>query len=196
MKFKLFTIVIMSLLITSHIITDSYAQDRLPKTPNDSEGPFYPAERRSDEDNNLIIIKGKFESAEGDVLNLTGVVVDTNGIPHREVTVEIWQTDANGLYQHPRDRSHGERDPFFQYWGKARTDQEGRYSFKTLIPGQYEPRPAHIHFKVWEGGREVLTSQMYIVSDSNMSSRTHKLLQLAVEEIRNGEYSGFFRIVY
>lgn len=196
MKFKRTTMVILSFIFVSHITATSYSQDRYRKTPYDSEGPFYPVERRADEDNNLIDIQGKSQAAKGDVLHLTGVVVSPDGMPHKDVTVEIWQTDANGLYLHPRDRSGGKRDPFFQYWGTARTDKEGKYSFKTLIPGKYEPRPPHIHFKVWEDGKAVLTSQMYIVASSDDASRINRLLQLEVKEMRAGEFSGHFRIVY
>ena len=160
------------------------------------EGPFYPTEKQSDEDNDLINVKGKSNSAKGDVLNLQGIVVNENGKPQGNVIIEIWQTDTNGLYRHPRDKSRGTRDQFSQYWGRAQTDQEGNYSFKTLIPGEYEPRPTHIHFKVWVDGRVVLTSQIYIIIDKKHSPNVNEQLRLDVIKNNEEEYSGFFRIVY
>ena len=196
MMFGRFKICVMLFVISLLLVPNISAQSNYKKTPQDAEGPFYPTERQADEDNDLIHIKGTTQSAKGDVLHLTGAVFNQAGTPQSDVVVEIWQTDANGIYRHPRDRSAGARDPFFQYWGRATTDNEGKYNFKTLIPGAYEPRPAHIHFKVWEGDKVVLTSQMYIVKDAVNSAKVNELLRLDVTKNKEGEYSGFFRIVY
>lgn len=195
MNTKTITIFILSFIFTLPTISVGDAQSKFIKTPSDMEGPFYPFNRRSDEDNNLIQVQGKLQTAQGDVLNLTGTVIDTKGIPQNNVIIELWQTDVNGLYDHHRDRSQGKRDPFFQYWGKATTDDQGKYHFKTLIPGEYEPRPAHIHFKVWVGKKVVLTSQMYILKNNTKASYINELLKLRVSKDTTGEYSGFFRIV-
>ena len=178
------------------LVPNIYAQSNFKMTPNDTEGPFYPIERQSDEDNDLISVNGKSKSARGDLLYLTGVVSNENGNPQSDVIIEIWQTDSNGLYKHPRDKSGGTRDPFFQYWGRAKTDKEGKYSFKTIIPGKYEPRPPHIHFKVWVDEKVVLTSQMYVMTGKNNSSNINELLKLNVTKNKDQEYYGFFRIVY
>ena len=192
---RLIKIVLISIFSLT-LATNVYAQSDYKMTPHDSEGPYYPIEKQSDLDNDLTTVKGKSKSAKGEVLYLTGVVSDDNGNPQSGVIVEIWQTDANGLYRHPRDRSKGSRDPFFQYWGRAQTDKEGKFSFKTIIPGKYQPRPPHIHFKVWENEKEVLTSQMYIVTGKNNASNINELLKLIVTQNKDQEYSGFFRIVY
>lgn len=192
---KLIKNVIFLILLLS-LVPNIYGQSNYKKTPPDMEGPFYPIERQSDEDNDLLIVDRKSQSARSDVLHLTGVVTNENGTPRSDVIVEIWQTDANGLYRRPRDYSKGTRDPFFQYWGRAATDKDGRYSFRTIIPGKYEPRPPHIHFKVWEDGKVVLTSQMYIVASENDSSNINELLELNVTKNKDKEYNGFFRIVF
>ena len=189
---KIIVIIILSLSLVPNI----HAESNYKMTPNDLEGPYYPIERQSDEDNDLLNVKGKSKSAKGDVLYLIGVVSNVNGNPENDVIIEIWQTDANGLYRHPKDKSEGTRDPFFQYWGRAKTDKEGKYSFKTIIPGKYEPRPSHIHFKVWVDKKVVLTSQMYILTDKKYSSNVNELLQLNVTKNKEGDYLGFFRIVY
>ncbi|MBT8359612.1 MAG: hypothetical protein KJO32_01565, partial [Deltaproteobacteria bacterium] len=76
------------------------------------------------------------------------------------------------------------------------TDTEGKYSFNTIIPGKYEPRPPHIHFKVWVDEKVVLTSQMYIVTGEKKSSNINELLKLNVTKNKKQKYYGFFRIVY
>ena len=193
---KKLTINFLFFLLSLSLASNIYAQSNYKKTPHDSEGPFYPIESQSDEDNDLLTVDGKSQTTKGDVLHLTGVVTREDGTPQSDVIVEIWQTDVNGLYRHPRDYSKGTRDPFFQYWGRAKTDKEGKYSFRTILPGKYEPRPAHIHFKVWEDGRVVLTSQMYIVEGEKAPSNINELLQLHVTKNKEQKYNGFFRIVY
>ena len=195
MNSKLIKTLIIFSVVSLLLVTVCYSQNKYEKTPSDMEGPYYPVERKSDEDNNLINVEGKSKLAKGDILNLTGIVLNTDGIPQKNIIIEIWQTDANGLYEHPKDRSQGKRDPFFQYWGRTKTDAQGKYSFKTLIPGKYEPRPSHIHFKVWVGNKVVLTSQIYIIENKNYSIRINRLQKLQVTQNKEGEYSGFFRIV-
>ena len=196
MFFRKFTVNRAIVMTSLFLVTDMYALSTYTLTPRDAEGPFYPVERQADEDNDLRNVKGTSQSAKGEALHLTGVVLNSDGMPQSDVTIEIWQTDANGLYKHPRDRSPGARDPFFQYWGRATTDAEGTYSFRTIIPGKYEPRPAHIHFKVWVEARVVLTSQMYIVKGANTQANIPEPLQLPVTKDDQGKYSGSFQIVY
>ena len=101
----------------------------------------------------------------GDVLTLYGQVLDLAGTPLPDMTVEIWQTDAVGVYDHPDDPSTSNRDQTFQFYGATQTDSDGWYAFRTIIPGEYEPRPRHIHFKVKDGDKTELTSQFYFTDD-------------------------------
>ena len=176
-----------------------HGEYKFPKTPSDYEGPFYPVSKQNDEDNDLTQIAGKILKAEGEILNLSGIVINTSGDPLPGMIVEIWQTDPNGKYKHPKDESPGDRDSNFQYWGKAKTDNFGKYYFKTLIPGKYDPRPVHIHYKVWKNNKLYLTSQIYFknypknskVNSSNIS----QLQQIELTKNENGEFTGFFQIV-
>ena len=60
--------------------------------------------------------------AEGEVIRLTGRVVDGEDYAVTDAAVEIWQADP------PASDS-------FPGWGRCRTDQEGRFTFATLKPG-------------------------------------------------------------
>lgn len=179
----------------------SHAGNKLVKTPSDYEGPFYPIIRQQDEDNNLIHVAGRKQAAQGDILHLSGKVVDENGQPFSMAVVEIWQTDPHGRYKDQRDRSEGKRDPDFQYWGKATTSADGAFSFTTLVPGDYNPRPAHIHFKVWIDGKLYLTSQMYFrnlllgMEEGVKQSDTNKLQTVDLHKKDDGNYTAFFQIV-
>lgn len=178
----------------------SVSQEQLSKTPADQEGPFYPVVRQQDEDYDLIHVYGQRKQARGKILHLSGEVVGTQGNPVKNAGIEIWQTDPNGLYKDERDLSPGDRDPNFQYWGKEITGTDGTFSFITLIPGEYEPRPAHIHFKVWLDDRVILTSQIYFANHPDEKRKgskysTNPLQTVELQETESGEYKAFFRIV-
>ena len=104
-------------------------------------------------------------TAAGEVILLTGRVLDTDGNPLPGAAVEIWQTDASGVYDHPGDSSTANRDQGFQFYGTSIADDDGAYAFRTVRPGYYEPRPKHIHVKVKLDGATVLTTQFYFDED-------------------------------
>ena len=104
-------------------------------------------------------------TAAGDTLILYGHVLDENRQPLSGYAVEIWQVDADGIYDHSGDRNTSSRDKRFQFYGTSVTDESGLFAFRTIVPARYEPRPRHIHFKVKKDGQTVLTSQFYFSGD-------------------------------
>jgi protocatechuate 3,4-dioxygenase beta subunit len=152
------TIVMTSALAALLIIGYGGAQS---VTPSQQEGPFYPLEKLDDRDNDLTVVAGSGLTAAGDLLLLTGTVRDDDGQPVAAAVVEIWQTDVAGIYLHPNDPGTESRDRGFQFYGESVTAADGGYAFRTVLPGQYEPRPRHIHFKVRIADEVVLTSQLY-----------------------------------
>jgi protocatechuate 3,4-dioxygenase beta subunit len=99
--------------------------------------------------------------AGGEILHLNGRVTDLKAQPVAGAVVEIWQCDANGIYLHPRQSGQVRRDAAFQGFGRATTDAEGRFRFRTILPVPYTGRTPHIHAKILRGGTEVLTTQFY-----------------------------------
>ncbi len=140
-------------------------------TPPQTEGPYYPVQDQPEKDHDLTRVKGRPDRATGQILYILGQVLDEHCRPVEGALVEIWQAAASGRYNHPDDRdSRAPLDPNFQYWGFDTTDKEGRYSFKTVLPGPYQAglfwtRPSHIHFKVHRRGYHELTTQMYFAGD-------------------------------
>ncbi len=127
-------------------------------------------------------------TASGQVFVLSGRVLDVNGDPVAGAAVEIWQTDANGVYDHPGDSSTASRDMGFQFYGTSVADAQGNYAFRTLRPGEYEPRPPHIHAKVRVDGAVVLTTQLYFADTGNgggLGAGADQLL-LTLEDDPNG----------
>jgi len=182
------------------VTQNSFAEEQLVRTPADYEGPFYPVTQQQDIDNDLVQVKGQTGIAKGDILNLSGIVVNTRGEAQENIIIEIWQTDPHGRYKHPGDSSPGERDPNFQYWGAATTTTDGTFSFRTIVPGAYQPRPAHIHYKVLQAGKVILTSQIYFRDHSKETDRFSMTSQVEQQTVDlkpadNGEFEAFFRIV-
>ena len=135
-------------------------------TPRQTEGPFYPIVDQVDTDADLIRVEGRTQIALGEVVIIQGQVTDQNCKPVKGVLVEIWQACVTGKYNHPSDPNTATIDPNFQYWGKAVTDEQGNYRFRTIIPGAYPAdvgwmRPPHIHFKISRLGYKELITQMY-----------------------------------
>ena len=140
-------------------------------TPPQTEGPFYPVHDQLDKDYDLTMMRGRTGRAKGQVIFIRGQVLDAQCRPIEGAMVEIWQANAGGRYNHPEDRTNpAPLDPDFQGWGKAVTDREGRYLFKTIVPGSYPAgfmwtRPSHVHYTVHRRNYYPLTTQMYFAGD-------------------------------
>ncbi len=142
-----------------------FAEELMLATPRLTEGPFYPDRLPLDQDNDLILIKDSTTPAVGEITHFTGRVLSPAGTPIHHATVEIWQCDANAVYLHTRDSDakKAQQDANFQGYGKFETASDGGYRFRTIKPVPYPGRPApHIHIKVSQKGREVLTTQCMI----------------------------------
>src|SRR5260221_5106878 len=138
----------------------------LATTPQQTEGPFYPVGLPTDTDNDLIQVRGQAAQAMGTVLHLEGRVLDTSGRTLSGALVEIWQCDAQGIYDHPRQPGRHRRDSAFQGDGRMLGDAEGRFSFRTLKPVAYPGRTPHIHFKVATAGGSHLITHFYIAGEA------------------------------
>lgn len=164
------------------------------RTPRDYEGPFYPKGPRH-RSSDLIL-----GTPRAPVLRLRGRLVDVRDRALPGARLEIWQTDLLGRYRHPADNSPGERWEDFLYWGEALTDADGAFSFRTYVPGAYGRRPAHIHYKVWSGAEELLTSQLYFAerggaAGAARSPRLSHLQTVHLIETGDGDLEARFDVV-
>lgn len=138
----------------------------LKPTPKQTEGPFYPIQAQKDMDFDLTRVEGSDGVAKGEVIHIVGTVVDTEGKPVEDATVDLWQANAAGRYAHPHDRNDAPLDENFQGWAIVPSGKQGGFKFKTVMPGAYpisetSKRTPHIHFKVSKRGYVEITTQMY-----------------------------------
>ena len=100
-------------------------------TPSQTVGPFFhPGLLRADVPGNQLALTG----AHGERIRVEGRVFDGEGAPVPDAVLEVWQADASGRYRHPADWG-GAVDSAFLGFGRAGTDDEGRYWFATVKPG-------------------------------------------------------------
>lgn len=137
----------------------------LTQTPPQAEGPFYPppSDRFADTDWDLVKVASRVRDAGGEVLQLTGRVLDATGASVEGALIEIWQCDANGRYLHSGDVSlTRSRDPDFQGYGATRSGTDGGYRFRTILPVPYPGRTPHIHARIQRPDGSALITQIYL----------------------------------
>lgn len=126
-------------------------------------------------ENDLTLIEPGRAQADGEVIDISGRVMDEFGRPLRQTLIEIWNANRWGRYAHIKDPAIERLDPNFLGFGRALTDEQGRYHFRTIRPGSYLARadigrwrPAHVHFSI-RGGSARLVTQMYFRNDPNLA---------------------------
>lgn len=88
----------------------------------------------------------------GTPLVVSGRVFAADGkTPVAGITLHVYHTDARGLYSE-RDGRGGPPDPRLK--GSVKTDENGRYEFRTIRPASYPGtrNPQHIHAKLYGAG--------------------------------------------
>jgi protocatechuate 3,4-dioxygenase beta subunit len=115
---------------------------------------------------------------------VSGRVVGTDGAPLAGATVDVWQCNAEGFY----DVQQPDVQPPGNGRGLFRTDAEGRFRFRTVVPSHYpiptdgpvgkmllatnrHPyRPAHIHFIATAPGHRELTTHIFVADSPYLDS--------------------------
>jgi protocatechuate 3,4-dioxygenase beta subunit len=114
-------------------------------TTAQTEGPYYTAGSPQKTDLTAADIPGE-------PLTVTGYVYDQNCQPIANAWIDFWQADGNGKYDNAG----------YKLRGHQFTDQNGTYTLKTVIPGEYPGRTNHIHVKLRATeSSPVVTSQLY-----------------------------------
>lgn len=140
-------------------------------------GPFY--------------IDGMPERGFGENMALTpgvpalvhGHVRAIDGTPLRNVILDVWQTAENGMYS-----GQDTAQPHGNLRGRYRTDAQGRYAIRTIVPVSYEIpsdgpvgrmleatarhpwRPAHLHFMLDAPGYRKLVTHLFNAGDPYLDS--------------------------
>lgn len=74
---------------------------------------------------------------KGERIEIVGQMFDNTGAPFTDALIEIWQANAAGRYACPEDnRAEIPLDENFIGFGRAATDKQGAYRFRTIRPGR------------------------------------------------------------
>jgi protocatechuate 3,4-dioxygenase beta subunit len=146
------------------------AQGKHEPTGQETLGPFYPVRAPVSHDLDLTHYPNRQGRALGQVIQLTGRIMDTSGRPLPQARVKIWQANAAGRYTNPVDNNPAPLDPNFLGVVSFGVAADGSYRLRTVKPGAYpEPtgtmRTPHIHFDV-ENADYRLVSQMYFPGEA------------------------------
>jgi protocatechuate 3,4-dioxygenase alpha subunit len=154
-----------------------------PPTPSQTIGPFFPPHLIPPGANDLTSRAPGAPPAAGEVVLLSGRIIGEGGKPAVNALIEIWQADAGGRFNHPADRRNTPIDRDFAFWGRARTDGEGGYRFRTIKPGSVDGVSApHISVTILGSGlMRRLVTRMYFPAEALNES---DLLLCSLDEAR------------
>jgi protocatechuate 3,4-dioxygenase beta subunit len=148
------------LALTRHRV---FAEQALTPTPSchdgeeptlpEIEGPFYKPRSPLRSDLRESGIRGR-------PVELSGLVVTTACRPVAGALVDVWHADDKGDYDNKG----------FRLRGHIFTDADGRYAFRTILPGLYPGRTRHYHAKVQAPRGRLLTTQFYFPGEPRNAS--------------------------
>jgi catechol 1,2-dioxygenase len=142
-------------------------------------GPFYAGPQRELAKGDSILLREE----NGEPLIMRGRVANEHGAPIAGAKVEVWQTATNQLY----DVQDAEQ-PRGHLRATFRTDANGNYKFKTVMPvsypipsdgpagqlleklGRHPFRPAHVHFMISAPGYRTLVTHLFVAGDTYLQS--------------------------
>jgi protocatechuate 3,4-dioxygenase alpha subunit len=129
------------------------------------------------------------DKTRGERIIIRGNVIDGSGSLLRDALLEIWQADADGLYNSPSEM-RGTADPNFTGWGRSPTDmQTGEYVFHTIKPGKVpfrDGRPMAPHVTFWIVARGInlgLQTRMYF-GDEKEANEADPILSRIEHRVR------------
>ena len=111
----------------------------------------------------------------GAPLDVMGEIQDPKGKPILNALIDVWQAGEDGLYS-----SQDPNKAKYELRGKFRSDRDGTYHFKSVLPKGYQIptdgpvgdlmratgrppwRPAHLHFMVSADGYKSLTTHLFV----------------------------------
>ncbi|MCP9482819.1 protocatechuate 3,4-dioxygenase subunit alpha [Shimia sp. CNT1-13L.2] len=114
-------------------------------------------------------------NARGERIRVEGRVIDGTGSPIKDVLLEAWQANSEGIYAHPEHQ--GEVEDGFRGWGRVITDFDtGEWGFDTVKPGATPGRNGTTqapHITLWIVARGInlgLNTRLYFDDETEANA--------------------------
>ncbi|WP_297843913.1 protocatechuate 3,4-dioxygenase subunit alpha [uncultured Roseibium sp.] len=114
-------------------------------------------------------------NAKGERIRVEGVVIDGMGSPIKDVMLETWQANGEGIYAHPEHA--GDVEDGFRGWGRVITDFEtGEWGFDTVKPGPVKLPDGKVsapHISLWIVARGInvgLQTRLYFEDEAEANA--------------------------
>jgi protocatechuate 3,4-dioxygenase alpha subunit len=137
-------------------------------TPSQTVGPFFSCGLTTEK---CCVRNIASPQAKGERVVLTVRILDGDGVGLPDAMVEIWQADAQGVYNHPDDPQQKTCDTACAGFGRMGTTEDGVCEFETIKPGRV-PGPngvdqaPHLTLLVFARGMlKQLYTRMYFAGD-------------------------------
>lgn len=130
------------------------------------------------------------DGISGEIVRIEGVVRDGDGAPVPDALLELWQADANGRYAHPEDIGPVSSDRLFRGFGRACTDADGRFWFRTVVPGAVAgpdgaAQAPHANLTIFARGLlKRLVTRIYFSDHAAENARDPLLAAIADPDVR------------
>ncbi len=126
----------------------------------------------------------------GERIRIDGTVLDGDGAPVPDALLELWQADANGRYAPGGDVAPVSSDRLFRGFGRACTDADGRYWFRTVVPGAVTgpdgvAQAPHADLTIFARGLlKRLVTRIYFADHASENARDPLLSAIADADVR------------
>lgn len=107
------------------------------------------------------------EDEPGERIVISGRVLDEDGEPIPDALVYVYHTDVRGIYS-----DVGDSNP--RLFGYLRTNEEGRYEYRTIKPASYPDTNVdeHVHYEISAPGHETRTTRLGFSDDPRWETHT------------------------
>jgi protocatechuate 3,4-dioxygenase alpha subunit len=159
---------------------------QLKQTPSQTVGPFFHYGLVDHGGENILVN----DDTRGKRILLKGQVTDGSGTPVSDAMLEIWQADESGAFNHPEDPHHAQADPNFTGFGRAPTNKNGIFTFKTIKPGvvPYDdstPQAPHVNVRVFSRGMLIHAYTRLYFGDEPEANAADPVLNMVPPERRH-----------
>lgn len=159
--------------------------------------------------NNLRRRTGYATYAKGELIRISGIITDSSCTPISNATVQIWHADSSGHYKTLSDENYlnddlmysKQKDRFkktyqinsaadknFTGSGATSTDNLGRFTFLSIMPGKVQGKEPVVMFRILHKDFNELNTVMYFPENSKTTNKAEFLGEILENSIKEKVY--------